>query len=99
MVYSLDPAPDSIPADARRHILGGQANIWTEYIFTEGMVEYQALPRMSALAEVLWTMPERKDYNEFVERLTRFTRLFELYHYQYAKHLWPDRQLPSRWQF
>ena len=98
-VYSLDPAPDSIPADARRHILGGQANIWTEYIFTEGMVEYQALPRMSALAEVLWTMPEKKDYSDFVDRLTRFTRLFELYHYQYAKHLWPDRQLPSRWQF
>ena len=98
-VYSLEPAPDSIPAAARKHILGGQANIWTEYIFTEGMVEYQALPRMSALAEVLWTMPEQKNFENFVERLTRFTRLYELYHYQYAKHLWPERQLPSRWRF
>ena len=98
-VYSLEPAPDNIPASARQHILGGQANIWTEYIFTEGMVEYQALPRMSALAEVLWTMPEAKNYQYFVERLTRFTQLYELYHYQYAKHLWPERQLPSRWRF
>ena len=63
------------------------------------MVEYQALPRMSALAEVLWTMPEAKNYPYFVERLTRFTHLYELYHYQYAKHLWPERQLPSRWRF
>ena len=98
-VYSLDPAPDSIPADARKHIIGGQANIWTEFLFTEGMVEYYALPRMSALSEVLWTMPEQKNYEAFKERLTDFTRLYELYHYQYAKHLWPERQLPSRWQF
>ena len=98
-VYSLEPAPDSLSVEARKHILGTQANIWTEYLFTEGMVEYQALPRMSALAEVQWTQPERKDYEAFKERLTRFSSLYELYHYQYAKHLWPDRQLPSRWKF
>lgn len=98
-VYSLDPAPDTLSVEARKHILGTQANIWTEYLFTEGMVEYQALPRMSALAEVQWTQPERKNYEAFKERLTRFSSLYELYHYQYAKHLWPDRQLPSRWKF
>ena len=98
-VYSLDPAPDTLSVEARKHILGTQANIWTEYLFTEGMVEYQALPRMSALAEVQWTQPERKNYEAFKERLTRLTSLYELYHYQYAKHLWPDRQLPSRWKF
>ena len=63
------------------------------------MVEYQALPRMSALAEVQWTQPRRKDYNAFWLRLTRLTKLFELYHYTYAKHLWPERQIPNRWQF
>ena len=98
-VYSLDPAPDSLSVKAREHILGAQANLWTEYMTNEAMVEYQALPRMSALSEVLWTQPERKDYEAFKERLTRLTALFELYHYQYAKHLWPDRQMPSRWQF
>ena len=98
-VYALDPAPDNLSAEARSHILGAQANIWTEYIYTEGMVEYQALPRMSALAEVQWTQPERKDYEAFKQRLNGLIPLLELYHYHYAKHLWPERQLPSRWQF
>ena len=98
-VYALDPAPDSISATARQHILGVQANLWTEYMTNEALVEYQALPRMSALAEVQWSMPARKDYKAFSERLTRLTSLFDLYHYTYAKHLWPERQIPSRWQF
>lgn len=98
-VYSLDPAPESLSVEARSHILGTQANLWSEYMINEQMVEYQALPRMSALAEVQWTQPERKDYEAFLQRLTRFTSLFERYHYTYAKHLWPDRQIPNRWQF
>lgn len=98
-VYALDPAPDSLSQAARDHILGAQANLWTEYMTNERMVEYQALPRMSALSEVQWSQPARKDYEAFKERLTRLTALFELYHYTYCKNLWPERQLPSRWQF
>lgn len=98
-VYALDPVPESFSVEARSHILGAQANLWTEYITTESMLEYQALPRMSALAEVQWTQPERKDYEAFKERLTSLTSLFEYYHYTYCKHLWPERQIPSRWQF
>ena len=98
-VYSLDPAPDSLSVEARSHILGTQANLWSEYMTNEQMVEYQALPRMSALAEVQWTQPARKDYKAFLQRLTLFTSLFEQYHYTYAKHLWPERQIPNRWQF
>lgn len=98
-VYSLEPAPETLSAEAKAHILGTQANLWAEYLLTEGLVEYQALPRMAALAEVQWTQPEHKDYEAFKRRLTRLTRLYELYKYHYAKHLWPGRQLPSRWQF
>ena len=98
-VYALDPAPDSLSVAARQHILGAQANIWTEYITNEELVEYQALPRMSALAEVQWTQPQRKDYEAFKERLSTFTALLELYGYTYAKHLWPERQISNRWQF
>ena len=98
-VYALDPAPDTLSVAARQHILGTQANLWSEYMTTESTVEYQALPRMSALAEVQWTKPERKDYEAFKERLTRLTALFEHYGYTYAKHLWPERQIPNRWQF
>ena len=98
-VYALDPAPDSLSLAARQHILGAQANLWTEYMTNEAMVEYQALPRMSALAEVQWTLPARKDYDAFKERLSRFTSLLELYKYTYCKQLWPERQIPNRWQF
>ena len=98
-VYSLEPAPDTLSVAAKQHILGAQANLWAEYLLTEGLVEYQALPRMSALAEVQWTKPERKDFEAFKQRLTKFTAFFERYNYKYAKHLWPERQLPSRWQF
>ena len=98
-VYALDPAPESFSVEARSHILGTQANLWTEYITTESMLEYQALPRMSALAEVQWTQPERKDYEAFKVRLTSLMSLLEYYHYTYCKHLWPERQIPSRWQF
>ena len=65
----------------------------------EEMVEYQALPRMSALAEVQWTTPARKDFGSFKDRLSRFTQLLDLYHYRYCKYLWPERQIPNRWQF
>ena len=98
-VYALDPAPDSLSNAARSHILGVQANLWSEYMTTENTVEYQALPRMSALSEVQWTESTRKDYDAFRQRLTRFTALFDRYGYIYAKHLWPERQIPSRWQF
>ena len=98
-VYALNPVLDGLSVDAQSHILGVQANLWTEYVTNEEMAEYQVLPRMSALAEVQWTQHARKDYKAFLERLTRLTRLFEQEGYTYAKHLWPDRQMPSRWQF
>ena len=98
-VYDLNPVADSLSTEAQAHILGVQANLWTEYVTNEEMAEYQALPRMSALAEVQWTQPNRKDYEAFRQRLTRLTLLFERYGYVYAKHLWPERQMPSRWQF
>ena len=98
-VYSLNPVADSLSAEGQKHILGVQANLWTEYVTNEEMAEYQVLPRMSALSEVQWTQPDRKDYQAFLGRLTRLTRLFEAGGYTYAKHLWPERQMPSRWQF
>ena len=91
--------PDSLSVEARKHILGTQANLWSEYMTNEEMVEYHALPRMTALAEVQWTQPERKDFDDFKQRLTGFTQYLDYLHYRYCKHLWPERQMPSRWQF
>ena len=69
MVYSFEPVPAELEPQYRSHILGGQGQIWTEYMAGPKQVEYMAFPRLTALAEVLWTAPERKDYRDFLERL------------------------------
>ncbi|MFN6964385.1 MAG: family 20 glycosylhydrolase [Pyrinomonadaceae bacterium] len=68
-VYGWDPVPKDLTADEARYILGGQANVWTEYLKTPQAVEYMAFPRMIALAEALWTRPENKDHADFARRL------------------------------
>jgi hexosaminidase len=68
-VYGWNPVPKDLTADEAKYILGGQANIWTEYLATPASVEYMAYPRMLALSEVLWTQPENKNYADFLRRL------------------------------
>lgn len=68
-VYQFEPMPPEIDPDKAHHILGGQGNVWTEYMKTEEKVEYMALPRMSAMAEVLWTPEADRSYDQFVARL------------------------------
>ena len=67
-VYSLDPLEGIAPEHAH-HILGVQANLWTEYISTPEHLEYMLLPRLLALAEVQWCQPERRDYGRFLQVL------------------------------
>jgi len=76
-VYSYEPAPEELNAEEARHVLGAQGNVWTEYITTEKQVEYQALPRMSALAEVVWTPPNLRDYEKFLHRMDRQYQRFD----------------------
>jgi hexosaminidase len=68
-VYGWDPVPKELVDDEAKFILGGQANVWTEYLKTPQAVEYMAFPRMLALAEVLWSQPENKNYADFLRRL------------------------------
>jgi hexosaminidase len=68
-VYEFNPMPASLPVDQQHHILGVQANVWTEHIRTEERVEYMTFPRAAAVAEVGWTAPERLDWNGFLARL------------------------------
>lgn len=96
-VYGLDPMPEGLSPEAAEHILGVQANLWTEYMTVPATVEYMALPRMAALAEVQWTNGE-KDYEAFKERLGRLTEIYDGRGWQYAKHLWPDRMVQDRWK-
>src|SRR5512141_2618710 len=69
-VYGFDPVPRELSPDEAKYIIGGQGNLWTEYIKTPETAEYQLFPRMLALAEVLWTDPENKNYADFTRRLT-----------------------------
>jgi hexosaminidase len=73
-VYAYDPVPAELEPQYARHILGAQGQIWTEYIKGPKQVEYMAYPRMSALAEVLWTPVDRKDYADFTTRLVEHER-------------------------
>lgn len=68
-VYSFEPIPEELNADEARHVLGAQAQIWTEYLPTPGHVEYMAFPRLIALSEVTWSPKGRKDYPDFLVRL------------------------------
>ena len=68
-VYSYNPVPAAIAADKAHHVLGAQANLWTEYITTTEQVEYMAYPRALALAEVNWTALEQKNWLDFQRRL------------------------------
>ncbi|MCX6214591.1 family 20 glycosylhydrolase [Spirosoma sp.] len=79
MVYSYNPTPASLsPADAS-HILGVQANLWTEYIDTPDQIEYMLWPRAAALAEIAWSPLEQINYDDFSRRLaTHFDRLTAL---------------------
>ena len=70
-VYAYEPVPKELDASQARHVLGAQAQLWTEYIPTPKQAEYMAYPRMAALAEVLWTPRERKDLAGFRARLAR----------------------------
>lgn len=65
-VYGYDPSEGIAPED-QRYLLGVQANLWTEFIWTEGRVSFQLLPRIYALAEIAWSPVERKSWEEFSE--------------------------------
>jgi len=75
-VYSYEPIPAELKPEEHKYILGAQGNVWTEYILTPEHVEYMAVPRMLALAEVLWTPKEKRNEADFIARLEReFPRL------------------------
>ncbi|MFN8531168.1 MAG: beta-N-acetylhexosaminidase [Anaerolineae bacterium] len=68
-VYAFNPV-DGVPADKVSHVLGGQGNIWSEYMPTGAQVEYMVYPRACALAEALWTAPASRSFDDFAHRLT-----------------------------
>lgn len=68
-VYAFNPLPEEIAPDKAHHILGGQGNVWTEYLPRPEQVEYMTYPRAVALAEVVWSESAKRDYDDFLTRL------------------------------
>jgi hexosaminidase len=68
-VYDFNPAPAAMTSEQLTHILGVQANLWTEHMRTEDRVEYMAFPRAAALAEVAWSSENKINWKDFEGRL------------------------------
>ena len=85
MVYDYEPIPAELNETEQKYVLGAQANVWTEYITTQAQLEYMVLPRMLALAEVVWTPKESKNWIDFSNRLAYHFRGFEQKGYNFSE--------------
>jgi hexosaminidase len=91
-VYRFDSAPASLQPEQRKHVLGVQANIWTEHMRTEERVQYMTYPRAAALAEVAWSAEGTLDWSNFESRLPAQLARYNMLGVHYA------RALPAREQ-
>lgn len=87
-VHAFEPFEGLAP-EQRPHILGVQANLWTEYIADFPHVQYMLLPRLAALSEVGWAL-DRREYPDFLRRLRRMARLYDACGYRYAQHVFEE---------
>ncbi len=84
-VYTFDPIVEGMNETQAKHVLGGQANLWAEYLPTEQQSEYMIFPRLAALSETLWSAKTSKDWNSFSKRLEEMFKRFDLLGINYAK--------------
>ena len=84
-VYSFDPAPEGLTPSEVKHILGGQCNLWREYITTETHVEYMLFPRLAALSEAVWTPRDEKNYENYTTRLSGILKHYEAMNINYSR--------------
>ncbi|MER7539135.1 beta-N-acetylhexosaminidase [Streptomyces sp. NPDC097704] len=97
-VYRFEPVPPGLAPEAAAHILGTQANVWTEAMENRSRVDYQVFPRLAAFAEVAWSAlpaPEARDHADFERRMrTHYRRLDALgvdYRPPAGPHPWQQR--------
>lgn len=85
--YSYEPFTADMTDEEKAHILGVQANLWTEYIADEAHLQYMLLPRMAALSEVQWCQAENKDWDRFLASADDFCAIYDMTGYNYARHI------------
>lgn len=86
-VYSLEPTPKELTSEEAKYILGAQGNVWTEYINTPEHVEYMIMPRMAALAEVVWGTSDATKYHNFQNRLIQHFSVYDKKGINYSRAL------------
>jgi len=95
-VYSYDPVPKVLTPKEAKHVLGVQAQLWTEYMHDWPKVEYLAFPRIAALAEVAWTPLEKKDYTDFRARLAPMLERYDAAGLKRGEPFDPDKAKASK---
>jgi hexosaminidase len=90
-VYAYEPVPRGLDAAQAQHVLGAQANLWTEYMDTPQRVEHAAFPRAAALAEVLWSPRARRDWLGFLARLPQQFARYRRFGIAYADSVFAPR--------
>ncbi len=84
-VYAFEPVPEKLDATKRKHILGLQANVWTEHMRSFGRVQHAVFPRIAAVAETGWSPQSRKDYADFLRRLPMQLQRYDALGIAYAQ--------------
>lgn len=84
-VYTFDPVVDGLTVEEAKHVLGGQANLWSEQIKTESHSEYMIFPRLAALSETLWSPKESRNWEDFSTRIGTLFERFDDLNINYAK--------------
>jgi hexosaminidase len=87
-VYNFNPIPKELTKEESTYVLGAQGNVWTEYMKTPEKVEYMAFPRAIALAEVVWSSKENKNYPDFIKRLEFYQKRLDQLDVNYANHIY-----------
>jgi hexosaminidase len=84
-VYAYEPIPAALNEEQGKHVLGAQANMWTEYMKNTKKVAYMLFPRIAALSEVLWSKKENKNWDNFQKRLQVQFKRYDLWKAKYSK--------------
>ncbi|NGM63624.1 family 20 glycosylhydrolase, partial [Sphingobacterium sp. SGG-5] len=84
-VYGYDPMSEELTAEEQKYILGVQGNLWSEYIHSPDHNEYMTYPRGAALAEIAWSDPKNKDWEDFKRRLEEQYRRYEQKDINYSR--------------
>ena len=84
-VYGYEPVPQVLNDAQKKRILGGQANVWTEYMSNPRKVEYMIFPRVAALSEVLWSPAKSRNWDDFKKRLPLQLKRYDLWGTNYSR--------------